>query len=179
MRWSISRILYLQSCASNAGHDHLTGIPVTRYLLQPTRKLRRAALKRLPIWSCTRWGLPCPLRHRKGGELLPRHFNLTCGCRHPIGGIFSAALSSGYPKFPLRTTVPCGVRTFLSGTNPERSCLHLIFQIEFLLNQIPVFPIYAHVSQFIGPFILFPRYMGDTPVRNTSQQHFNLFKQRL
>ena len=42
---------------------------------------RRAALKRFPIWSCTRWGLPClPCRHGSG-ELLPRHFNLTCACR--------------------------------------------------------------------------------------------------
>jgi len=39
---------------------------------------RRAALKRLPIWSCTRWGLPCPPCRHGGGELLPRHFNLTC-----------------------------------------------------------------------------------------------------
>jgi len=38
----------------------------------------RAALKRLPIWSCTRWGLPCPPCRHGGGELLPRHFNLAC-----------------------------------------------------------------------------------------------------
>ena len=31
---------------------------VTQYLLRPTQKLGRAALKRFPIWSCSRWGLP-------------------------------------------------------------------------------------------------------------------------
>gem|GEM_PF-6343449 len=35
------------------------------------------------------------------------------------GGIFSVALSAGHPAFALRTILPCGVRTFLSGlTNP-------------------------------------------------------------
>ena len=34
----------------------------------------------------------------------------------PIGGVFSVALSPGYPAFALRTTVPCGVRTFLPGS---------------------------------------------------------------
>ena len=72
----------------------------------------RAALKRFSIWFCTRWGLPCqPCRHGSG-ELLPRHFTLT---RQVPGGIFSVALSSGHPKFALRTTVPFGVRTFLPG----------------------------------------------------------------
>ena len=32
---------------------------------------------RLPIWSCSGWGLPCPACHHAGGELLPRHFTLT------------------------------------------------------------------------------------------------------
>ena len=40
----------------------------------------RAVLKRFSIWSCTRWGLPCPPRRRGSGELLPHHFNLTCSC---------------------------------------------------------------------------------------------------
>ena len=61
------------------GHDHLTGTPVARRLVQPTRRLGRAALERLPIWSCTRWGLPCPACRQAGGELLPRHFTLACG----------------------------------------------------------------------------------------------------
>ncbi len=42
--------------------------------------------------------------------------------RRAIGGVFSVALSCSYLQFALRTTVPCGVRTFLSGACPERSC---------------------------------------------------------
>jgi len=62
----------------------------------------RAALKRFSIWSCTRWGLPCLACHQPSGELLPRHFNLTCAwTNQTIGGVFSVALSSGYPKFTL------------------------------------------------------------------------------
>ncbi len=30
-----------------------------------------------PIWSCSRWGLPCLLDCSRSGELLPRHFTLT------------------------------------------------------------------------------------------------------
>jgi len=39
-----------------------------------------------------------------------------------LGGLFSVALSPGHPAFALRTILPCGVRTFLPGTRPERSC---------------------------------------------------------
>lgn len=38
------------------------------------------------------------------------------------GGLFSVALSPGHPAFALRTILPCGVRTFLSGMMPERPC---------------------------------------------------------
>ena len=31
----------------------------------------------LPIWSCSVWGLPCPLHHCRGGALLPHLFTLT------------------------------------------------------------------------------------------------------
>ena len=37
----------------------------------------RAALKRFPIWSCSRWGLPCLSCHHESGELFPRLFTLT------------------------------------------------------------------------------------------------------
>jgi hypothetical protein len=30
-----------------------------------------------PIWSCSVWGLPCPLHYCKGGALLPHLFTLT------------------------------------------------------------------------------------------------------
>ncbi len=74
----------------------------------------RAALN-LSIWSCSEWGLPCHLCHHKCGELLPRRFTLTRQISL-IGGLFSVALSIGHPMFVLRTILPCGVRTFLSGS---------------------------------------------------------------
>ncbi len=53
---------------------------------------RRAA----PIWSCSRWGLPCHLRYRRRGALLPHPFTLAAG-RSPVGGLLSVALSLGLP----------------------------------------------------------------------------------
>ena len=53
---------------------------------------RRAA----PIWSCSRWGLPCHLRCRRRGALLPHPFTLAAG-RSPVGGLLSVALSLGLP----------------------------------------------------------------------------------
>ncbi len=79
-------IIYL-GCRSPGASSNLPG------------DLGRAALKRLPIWSCSWWGLPCPPCHHGGGELLPRLFTLTLLLR---GGIFSAALSLGLP--PVRVT---------------------------------------------------------------------------
>ncbi len=107
--WVISRILY-----PLRGHDHLSGMPVARHLLQPTRKRGRAALRCFPIWSCSGWGLPCLPCHHGSGELLPHRFTLTPVNR---GGLFSVALSRGHPRFALRTILPCGVRTFLTGKN--------------------------------------------------------------
>ena len=45
---------------------------------------------RIPIWSCSGWGLPCHWCYHQRGALLPHHFTLTCE-----GGIFSVALAVG------------------------------------------------------------------------------------
>ena len=69
----------------------------------------------LPIWSCSVWGLPCPLHYCRGGALLPHLFTLTlalplrryvfCGTsRQPTLRSASRTLSG---------TLLCGVRTFL------------------------------------------------------------------
>ena len=54
-----------------------------------------------PIWSCSRWGLPCRFRCRSRGELLPHRFTLAwLVCRSKAGrpgGLFSVALSLGSP----------------------------------------------------------------------------------
>lgn len=61
-----------------------------------TRRLGRTTLERLPISSCSEWGLPCDRRCRRPGELLPRLFTLTARFARS-GGMFSAALSLGSP----------------------------------------------------------------------------------
>ncbi len=55
----------------------------------------------VPIWSCSRWGLPCRVRCRTRGALLPHRFTLASvrdrSLRYPRGGLFSVALSLGLP----------------------------------------------------------------------------------
>lgn len=48
----------------------------------------------VPIRSCSRRGLPCRLRCRLRGGLLPHRFTLACP---EAGGLFSVALSLGSP----------------------------------------------------------------------------------
>jgi len=45
------------------------------------------------------------------GALLPHHFTLTSS--NGAGGIFSVALSRGFPRRELPGLLPCGARTFL------------------------------------------------------------------
>ena len=93
-RWPVSRVLSPQ-----AGDGHSSRTPVARRLKQPTRTAgRKRALpanrRAVPIWSCSRWGLPCRFRCRSRGALLPHRFTLT---RTKPGGLFSVALSLGSP----------------------------------------------------------------------------------
>ena len=82
---------------------HSSGTPVARRLEQPTRTagsghdpgLAACARRAVPIWSCSRWGLPCRLRHRGRGALLPHRFTLAALARNARGGLFSVALSLG------------------------------------------------------------------------------------
>ncbi len=67
------------------------------------------------IWPCRRWGLPCRSGHPDRGELLPRHFTLTdprSEDRVPAVS-FLWHFPEGRPRWPLATTAPCPVRTFL------------------------------------------------------------------
>jgi len=95
------------------GHDHLTGMPVTRHLLQPTRRNGRAALDTSlfglapnGVYPATHVAMGAVSSYLAVSPLPPRN----CG-----SGLFSVALSTGRPVFVLRTILPCGVRTFLSG----------------------------------------------------------------
>jgi len=70
-----------------AADDHSSGTPVTGRLVQPTRTTARKpacdvqAPRAVPIWPCSRWGLPCRRRYRRRGALLPHPFTLTRGPR--------------------------------------------------------------------------------------------------
>ena len=78
---------------------------------------RRSQLHRdfLPIWSCSVWGLPCPLHYCRGGALLPHLFTLTLALpprRYIFCGTFRRA-DLNPPSRTLSGTLLCGVRTFL------------------------------------------------------------------
>jgi hypothetical protein len=73
--------------------SHSSGTYVTARLKQPTRT-RCGPHLRVPIWSCSGWGLPCHSCCHERGALLPHHFTLTVPVRG-LGGMFSVALSVG------------------------------------------------------------------------------------
>ena len=72
VRWPVSRVLSLIA--------ERMAIPLGWALLHTSRdrpgRLPGGGLRAVPIWSCSRWGLPCHSRCRERGALLPHHFNL-------------------------------------------------------------------------------------------------------
>ena len=91
-----------------------------------TRRLGRAARHpasrrgRLPICSCTGWGLPCRPRHRGRGALLPHRFTLTTRASRRRSAVCSLwHFPAGRPDRPLAGTLPCGARTFLGGLSAD------------------------------------------------------------
>ena len=95
-----------------AGDDHSSGTPVTGRLVQPTRAAtrKRVCLARTsraaPIWSCSRWGLPCRSRCRLRGALLPHPFTLTRGPGGPKQAVcFLWHFPWGRPRRALPGTV--------------------------------------------------------------------------
>ncbi len=109
---------------------HSSGTPVAERLAQPTRTTTREHVcQRLspwpavPIWSCSERGLPCHLRCRRRGALLPHPFTLT---RRPLaeagggpGGLLSVALSLG-SRPPGVTRRPVPVEPGLSSLRAAR-----------------------------------------------------------
>ncbi|EAQ26493.1 hypothetical protein ROS217_14991 [Roseovarius sp. 217] len=73
----------------------------------------------VPIWHCSRWGLPCRSGCPSRGGLLPHRFTLTraqsplanrrCDGRFLLCGAFPWVTPAGRYPAPLS----CGVRTFL------------------------------------------------------------------
>ncbi|CAP57124.1 conserved protein [Gluconacetobacter diazotrophicus PA1 5] len=105
-RWSVSRVL---STFDEGGRPFLWDAPCgAPHATNPNDggggtpdDPARGGPSAVPIRSCSRWGLPCRLRYRTRGALLPHRFTLTRTisgepeCRG--GGLFSVALSLGSP----------------------------------------------------------------------------------
>ena len=113
--------------------SHSSRRHVTVTLKQPTR-IQRGPRHRIPIWSCSRWGLPyrsvarLAVRSYRTISPLPRLLPQPCGCadtlgrtfvRHvptttgAFGGIFLLHFPSACAAQALPGTLPCGARTFL------------------------------------------------------------------
>src|ERR1700680_313952 len=92
-----------------ARDGHSSGTPVARRLEQPTRAADPdidpgIAPRAAPIRSCSRWGLPCRLRCRRRGALLPHRFTLAAGFS-PRGGLrFLWHFPWGHPRRTLSGT---------------------------------------------------------------------------
>jgi hypothetical protein len=102
---------------------------------QPKLSLRTGSL---PIWSCSVWGLPCPLHYCIGGALLPHLFTLTpcirrCTRRYVLCGT-SRQPGLNPASRTLSGTLLCGVRTFL----PRRRSAESDRPV-----QLPTTPLYA------------------------------------
>ncbi len=91
--------------------SHSSRRNVTVTLKQPTRR-HCGPQHSLPIWSCSRWGLPC----RSVAGLAVRSYRTISplpDLRRAIGGIFLLHFPSARAAQALPGTVPCGARTFL------------------------------------------------------------------
>ena len=91
--------------------NHSSRRRVAAALEQPTRT-RRGPRHGVPIWPCSRWGLPC----RPVARLAVRSYRTISPLPDPrgaIGGIFLLHFPSARAAQALPGTVPCGARTFL------------------------------------------------------------------
>ncbi len=90
------------------GGGHSSRPAVAGRLQRPTRDRidvgTSAGCPAVPYRSCTRWGLPCPPRHRGGGALLPHRFTLAGG--EPPAVCFLWHFPSSHPDWPLASTLP-------------------------------------------------------------------------
>ena len=107
----VSRVLYgaKPNNARFARDGHSSGTPVARRLEQPTRAADPdidpgIAPRAAPIRSCSRWGLPCRLRCRRRGALLPHRFTLAAGFSSRGGLRFLWHFPWGHPRRTLSGT---------------------------------------------------------------------------
>ena len=101
------------------GGSHLSGMRVAAQLEQPTRSSEGTGRSLFPGGNLLLLGLApggvclAGTVARPAGGLLHRRFTLT---PRPMGAgryAFCCTVPSGHPAWPLASTVPCGVRTFL------------------------------------------------------------------
>ena len=96
--------------------SHSSRRSVTATLKQPTRT-RRGQRHGVPIWSCSRWGLPCRpvtrLAVRSYRTISPLPASAHLAMERTAGGIFLLHFPSARAAQALPGTVPCGARTFL------------------------------------------------------------------
>ena len=107
VRRPVSRVL---SPPLRAMDGHSSGTSVAGRLARPTRKAMRKPIRgpkppAFPIWSCSRWGLPCHARHRARGALLPHPFTLTGRPRGVSAVCFLWHFPWGRPRRTLSGTV--------------------------------------------------------------------------
>jgi len=82
------------------------------------RHARRHRQHAVPIWRCSRWGLPCRRCYQPRGGLLPHRFTLTCHRPEANPGsnrrfIFCGAFRRVAPPGRYPAPFLSGVRTFL------------------------------------------------------------------
>jgi len=82
-------------------------------LERPTLELGRAALERSYTWPCSERGLPCRIRYRLRGGLLPHRFTLTQVVLAAWAVCFLWHFPRGFPHRVLPGVLLCGARTFL------------------------------------------------------------------
>jgi hypothetical protein len=98
--------------------DHSSGMRITAHLdatdpddsAETRFSAWRTTRTAIPIWSCSRWGLPCRCCYQLRGALLPHLFTLTSrSWRFVFCGTFPGVAPAG--RYP----APCfrGARTFL------------------------------------------------------------------
>jgi hypothetical protein len=118
----VSRVLSITSRSLQLD-DHSSGTLVAKRFTQPTRAAGRNGPEArrphaTPIRSCSRWGLPCRLRCRRRGALLPHRFTLAevnsavCFLWHFPWGCPRRTLSGTVipwsPDFPLQPSFDIG-----------------------------------------------------------------------
>jgi hypothetical protein len=114
---SVSRILYPDFSVGDGGHSSCPA--VARGIQQPTRELRPGRPQALPYSVLLRVGftLPAVLPRQRCALTAPFH-----PCHRRLTGgsavCFLWHFPWGRPRWPLTSTLPCGVRTFLCGFSP-------------------------------------------------------------